>query len=94
MKEIARYGTAAREALPEMKALIVSLNDQVKNGEFPGGELNDRGTGGAQTVVHTLTNLVCGDAYLVDGQSNAEATGPNNGPTEDPVTPINYWIRS
>jgi len=51
-------------------------------------------TGGAETVARTVTNLVCGDAYIIDGQSNAEATGPNNGPTEDPVTPINDWIRS
>ncbi len=51
-------------------------------------------TGGAETVLRTATNLVCGDAYLIDGQSNAEATGPNNGPSEDPVTPINDWIRS
>ena len=50
--------------------------------------------GGAQTLVHSVTNLVCGDAFLIDGQSNAEATGPNNGPAEDPVTPINDWIRS
>ncbi len=50
--------------------------------------------GGAETVVRTVTNLVCGDAYLIDGQSNAEATGPNNGPSEDPVTPLNDWIRS
>ena len=51
-------------------------------------------TGGAETVLKTVNNLVCGDAYIIDGQSNAEATGPNNGPTEDPVTPINNWIRS
>ena len=50
--------------------------------------------GGAETVLKTANNLVCGDAYLIDGQSNAEATGPNNGPTEDPVTPVNDWIRS
>jgi len=50
--------------------------------------------GGTQTVVQTVTNLVCGDAYIIDGQSNAEATGPNNGPSEDPVTSINTWIRS
>jgi len=31
---------------------------------------------------------------LIDGQSNAEATGPNNGPDEDPVTPASEWIRS
>ena len=51
-------------------------------------------TGGVETVLHAVENLVCGDAYLIDGQSNAEATGPNNGPEEDPVTPVNDWIRS
>ncbi len=38
--------------------------------------------------------VIRGDAYIIDGQSNAEATGPNNGPTEDPVSPTNDWIRS
>ena len=42
MKEIVRYGTAAREALPGLKELIIVLNDQVKNHEYPGGELNKR----------------------------------------------------
>jgi hypothetical protein len=51
-------------------------------------------TGGTETVENTVTNVICGDAYIIDGQSNAEATGPNNGPDEDPVTPINDWIRS
>jgi hypothetical protein len=50
--------------------------------------------GGAETVLRTVTNLVCGDAYFIQGQSNAEATGPNNGPTIDPATPISDWIRS
>ncbi len=30
--------------------------------------------GGVETVRHSVGNLVCGDAYLIDGQSNAEAT--------------------
>jgi hypothetical protein len=51
-------------------------------------------TGTTEKVEKTVKNLICGDAYLIDGQSNAEATGPNNGPDEDPVTPINNWIRS
>ena len=51
-------------------------------------------TGGAETVLKTVGNLICGDAYIIDGQSNAEATGPNNGPTVDPETPLNTWIRS
>ena len=31
-------------------------------------------TGGVDTVLDTVTNLVCGDAYLIEGQSNAWAT--------------------
>lgn len=42
MKEIAGYGSAARDALPRLKELVVSLNEQCKRGEFPAGELNDR----------------------------------------------------
>ncbi len=51
-------------------------------------------TGGGETVVKTVDNLICGDAYIIEGQSNAEATGPNNGPAEDPVSPVGEWIRS
>ena len=50
--------------------------------------------GGTETVSRTVKHLVCGDAYIIQGQSNAEATGPNNGPTVDPSTPIGDWIRS
>lgn len=50
--------------------------------------------GGTETVLRTVTNLVCGDAYIIQGQSNAEATGPNNGPTVDPPAPNGDWIRS
>jgi hypothetical protein len=42
MKEIMSYGSAAREALPGLKELIVMFNAQCKKGEFPAGELNDR----------------------------------------------------
>ncbi|MCX6880869.1 MAG: hypothetical protein NTW21_44780 [Verrucomicrobia bacterium] len=49
---------------------------------------------GIDTVIETVGNLVCGDAYIIDGQSNAEATGPNNGPAIDPETPVSTWIRS
>ena len=51
-------------------------------------------TGSTETVLRTVNNLICGDAYIIDGQSNAEATGPNNGPTVDPETPLSTWIRS
>ena len=43
MKEIVSYGTAAREAVPGLKELIVPLQRPMSSrGEFPGGELNDR----------------------------------------------------
>lgn len=47
-----------------------------------------------RTVLRTAKNIVCGDAWIIEGQSNAEATGPNNGPDEDPSQPADDWIRS
>ena len=51
-------------------------------------------TGDTATVVRTVTNLVCGDAYLINGQSNAEATGPNNGTPPESEYFTSEWIRS
>ncbi len=50
-------------------------------------------SGGRETVVQTVNNIVCGDAYIIEGQSNAVATGPNNDGDAAP-TPLNDWIRS
>ena len=47
-------------------------------------------TGGVETVLQTVTNLVCGDAYLIDGQSNALATDTNEKAPAD----TSDWIRS
>jgi hypothetical protein len=47
-------------------------------------------TADRETVLHTATNLVCGDAFLINGQSNAEATDVGR---EDP-TYTSDWIRS
>jgi hypothetical protein len=46
--------------------------------------------GGAETVLQTVTNLVCGDAYLIDGQSNALATDTG----EKSPAETSEWIRS
>ncbi|MEI6233071.1 MAG: DUF2341 domain-containing protein [Planctomycetota bacterium] len=46
--------------------------------------------GGKETVLQTVNNIVCGDAYLIDGQSNGLAT--DTGEKSPPVT--NEWIRS
>ena len=47
-------------------------------------------SGNTETVLHAAANLVCGDAYLIDGQSNAVATdwGP------DEFDDSCEWIRS
>jgi len=51
-------------------------------------------SGGTDTVTASVSNLICGDAYIIEGQSNAEAGAPNNGtpPEEDYYT--SDWIRS
>ena len=46
--------------------------------------------GGQEQILRTVTNLVCGDAYLIEGQSNALAT--DTGEKSPPET--NEWIRS
>ena len=46
--------------------------------------------GAAETVQNTVNNLVCGDAYIIDGQSNALAT--DTGEKSPPET--HEWIRS
>ena len=47
-------------------------------------------TAGAEQVLHTASNLVCGDAFLLDGQSNtvAEDWGPEK------CEYSSEWIRS
>lgn len=51
-------------------------------------------TGSTDKVLDTVNNLICGDAYIIEGQSNAEAGAPNNGkPPEDEYF-TSEWIRS
>ena len=47
-------------------------------------------SGGTESVLQTVTDLVCGDAYLIDGQSNALATDTG----EKSPAETNEWIRS
>ncbi len=54
MKEIVGYGSAARPVVPELKELIVALNDQVKRGEFPGGELNAQRVNAVKDAIQAI----------------------------------------
>jgi len=51
-------------------------------------------TGGTEKVLDTVNNLVCGDAYIIEGQSNAEAGGSNNGKPPEEEYFSSEWIRS
>ena len=54
MKEIVKYGTAAKVAIPGLKELIVQLNDEVKNGQFPGGALNNMRVTSVQEAIKSI----------------------------------------
>ena len=47
-------------------------------------------TGDTEKILHAVGNIVCGDAYLIQGQSNALAT--DTGEKSPPET--NEWVRS
>ena len=47
-------------------------------------------SGGRETVLRTVGNLVCGDAYIIQGQSNALATDTR----EESPPETSEWIRS
>ena len=47
-------------------------------------------TGGQESILHTAGDIVCGDAYLIDGQSNALATDTR----EESPCATNQWVRS
>ena len=47
-------------------------------------------SGGKETVLQTVTDIVCGDAYIIEGQSNALATDTH----EQSPPETNEWIRS
>lgn len=46
--------------------------------------------GAQETVLHTVNDIVCGDAYLIDGQSNALATDTR----EESPAETHEWVRS
>jgi hypothetical protein len=54
MKEIVSYGTAARQAVPGLKELIVQFNDQVEKRKYPGGELNNRRVTAVEDAIKSI----------------------------------------
>jgi hypothetical protein len=54
MKEIAGYGSAARDALPALRELIGFFHAQCEKGEFPRGELNDRRVAAVEEAIRVI----------------------------------------
>lgn len=54
MKEIVAYGSAAKPVIPALRELIEIFNDQVKQREFPGGELNQRRVGAVEDAIRSI----------------------------------------
>jgi hypothetical protein len=54
MKEIAKYGTAAKHVIPELKELIAEFNAQCDRGDYPRGELNDRRVKSVEAAIKTI----------------------------------------
>jgi hypothetical protein len=54
MKEIVKYGSAARVAIPGLKELIVKLNTECEQGLFPKGELNDMRVGAVEDAIRAI----------------------------------------
>jgi hypothetical protein len=54
MKEIAKYGSAAKGAIPGLKELIEQFNAEAKAGKFPGGDFNKRRTNPVEAAIKSI----------------------------------------
>ena len=54
MKELVSYGSAAREAIPGLKELIIQFNEAVERREFPGGKLNAERVGAVEDAIKAI----------------------------------------
>jgi len=54
MKMVTSYGSAAKPQIPALRELIASLNAEVENREFPGGELNNMRVGAVEEAIKAI----------------------------------------
>jgi len=79
-------GQSAKIGADKSYALTVKLKPGLVHYQVEFGTKS----GSRETIIRKVNNLVCGDAYVIDGQSNAVSTDWGKG--EFPET--NEWIRS
>ncbi len=54
MKEIVKYGTAARGAVPGLREVIAAFNEQCARKEYPAGDLNNRRVGAVEDAIKAI----------------------------------------
>jgi hypothetical protein len=54
MEALAGYGKAATSIIPQLRSLAEMFTAQVKAGEFPGGELNERRVSAVREAIRKI----------------------------------------
>ncbi|MEQ1902573.1 MAG: hypothetical protein ABL888_00140 [Pirellulaceae bacterium] len=58
MKEITRFGSAAKDSIPALRELIADFNAQSHGSEFPKGELNTRRIPATQSGIDAIESAI------------------------------------
>jgi hypothetical protein len=54
MRELVRYGAAAKPVIPRLRELVEKFNKEVRERRFPGGELNARRVRAVEEAIQTI----------------------------------------
>ena len=86
-----QYGTTLRQALASGS---YNFSAPILGGLYTYKVVYGTTTGNIDSPLATVSNLICGDAYLFEGQSNTTAETPNNGTPPESGYYTNDWIRT
>ncbi len=84
MQEVARFGSAAKDAIPSMKELIADFNSQCKRGEFPGGELNNRRVSAVEAAIEAIESATTHPELRSVKKSASDPASNRPSPTSGP----------
>ena len=86
-----QYGTTLRQSLVSG---TYNFSAPILGGLYKYKVVYGTTTGGIDSPLATVSNLICGDAYILEGQSNTVAETPNNGTPPEAGYYTSDWIRS
>ena len=67
---------------------------QIEAGLFTYRVAYGTGTSGLDTNVATVNNLLCGDAFIIEGQSNAQATANDDAVANPQINTSDPWVKT